>query len=74
MNKRRIVVSLFALALICGVGFRQEPTELKLTLEDSIVRALKSNLNVAARSSIPAWPRPISRWPGRCTRRPSRST
>jgi outer membrane protein TolC len=48
MNKRRIVASLFALAIICGFGFGQEPTELKLTLEDSIVRALRNNLNVAA--------------------------
>ena len=48
MNMRRIVVSLFALALLSGFGFGQEKQELSLTLEDSIVRALKSNLNVAA--------------------------
>jgi outer membrane protein TolC len=49
MNKRRIFTSLLALALLCGFGFGQEPAkELSLTLEDSIVRALRNNLNVAA--------------------------
>jgi outer membrane protein TolC len=48
MNKRRIVISLFALALLGGFGFGQEKQELNLTLEDSIVRALRNNLNVAA--------------------------
>ncbi len=48
MNKRRIVASLVALAIAGGFGFGQEAKELSLTLEDSIVRALKHNLNVAA--------------------------
>jgi outer membrane protein TolC len=49
MNKRRIVTTLLALALLCGFGFGQETAkELTLTLEDSIVRALQNNLNVAA--------------------------
>lgn len=37
-----------ALALACGAAFAQEKPELSLTLEDSIVRALRNNLNVAA--------------------------
>jgi outer membrane protein TolC len=48
MNKRRIVTTLVALALLGGFGFGQETKDLSLTLEDSIVRALKNNLNVAA--------------------------
>jgi len=48
MNKRRIVISIFALALLGVFGFGQEKQELNLTLEDSIVRALRNNLNVAA--------------------------
>jgi outer membrane protein len=49
MNIRRIVTTLVALALLGASGFGQEkPKELSLTLEDSIVRALKGNLNVAA--------------------------
>ncbi|OGD13281.1 MAG: hypothetical protein A2W20_03820 [Candidatus Aminicenantes bacterium RBG_16_66_30] len=48
MIKKRTFGALFALALICGFSFGQEPKELKLTLEDSIVRALRNNLNVAA--------------------------
>ncbi len=49
MNNRRIVAALAALALIGGFGFGQEtPQALSLTLEDSIVRALKGNLNIAA--------------------------
>jgi outer membrane protein len=49
MNNRRIVAALAALALFGGFGFGQEtPQGLSLTLEDSIVRALKGNLNIAA--------------------------
>jgi outer membrane protein TolC len=51
MFKRGIsgaVVALALIALFCGSGFGQEKKELSLTLEDSIVRALKNNLNVAA--------------------------
>jgi outer membrane protein len=49
MNIRRIFTALAALALFCGAGFPQDKgQELSLTLEDSIVRALKNNLNVAA--------------------------
>ncbi len=51
MIKRGIpgaVVALALIALFSGSGFGQEKKELSLTLEDSIVRALKNNLNVAA--------------------------
>ncbi|HSA94764.1 MAG TPA: TolC family protein [Acidobacteriota bacterium] len=49
MTTRRIFTALFALTLVGGLGFGQgTPKELSLTLEDSIVRALKGNLNIAA--------------------------
>ncbi len=48
MTKRRIFGALVALTLLWGFGFGQETEGLSLTLEDSIVRALKNNLNVAA--------------------------
>jgi outer membrane protein TolC len=48
MNKRRIITSLLALALFGGFCLAQETKDLSLTLEDSIVKALKNNLNVAA--------------------------
>ena len=51
MIKRGIsgaVVALTLIALFSGSGLGQEKKELSLTLEDSIVRALKNNLNVAA--------------------------
>lgn len=51
MIKRRIPGALAALALLAlalGSGFAQEKKELALTLEESILRALKNNLNVAA--------------------------
>jgi len=49
MNNRRIVTTLVALSLLGGFGFGQDKgQELSLTLEDSIVRALKGNLNIAA--------------------------
>jgi outer membrane protein TolC len=51
MMKRRIPASVLALALVgvLGVaGFGQEKKDLTLTLEESIIRALKNNLNVAA--------------------------
>jgi outer membrane protein TolC len=47
MNSRRIVAPLVGLALLGGIAFGQEKTEVPLTLEDSIVKALKSNLNIA---------------------------
>jgi len=48
MIPRRIAGALVAILLVSGLGFGQETKELSLTLEDSIVRALKNNLNVAA--------------------------
>jgi outer membrane protein TolC len=51
MISKRIPGSLLVLALLgvfCGSALGQETKELTLTLEDSIVRALKNNLNVAA--------------------------
>lgn len=58
MTIRRISGALLAVALLGGLGFTQTPQAqppaqpqapaLTLTLEDSIVRALKNNLNVAA--------------------------
>jgi outer membrane protein TolC len=53
MTQRRIPGALLALLLLCGPGFGQETKELTLTLEDSIVRALKNNLNVAAEVITP---------------------
>jgi outer membrane protein TolC len=47
MTKRRMFGVFLALTLLCGFGFGQEKKDLSLTLEDSIVRALKNNLNVA---------------------------
>jgi outer membrane protein TolC len=48
MTPKRISGALLALLLLSGPMFSQETKELTLTLEDSIVRALKNNLNVAA--------------------------
>jgi outer membrane protein TolC len=48
MIMKRTFGALLILALLCGPGFGQEKQELSLTLEDSIVRALRNNLNVAA--------------------------
>ncbi len=48
MTQRRIPGVFLVLLLLCGPVFSQETKELTLTLEDSIVRALKNNLNVAA--------------------------
>src|SRR4030042_580943 len=47
MNKKRIVTSFLVLALFGGFAIGQEKKEVSLTLEDSIVQALKNNLNVA---------------------------
>ncbi len=47
MNKKRIVTSLLVLALFGGFAIGQERKDVSLTLEDSIVQALKNNLNVA---------------------------
>jgi len=54
MTKRRApgasLALTIALALLCGFGpgFAQETQDLSLTLEESIVRALRNNLDVAA--------------------------
>ncbi len=48
MAKRRILTAILILALGGGFAFGQEKKDVSLTLEDSIVRALKNNLNVAA--------------------------
>ena len=53
MTQRRIPAIFLALLLLCGLGFSQETKELTLTLEDSIVRALKNNLNIAAEVITP---------------------
>lgn len=47
MNKKPIVTSFLVLALFGGFAIGQEKKEVSLTLEDSIVQALKNNLNVA---------------------------
>jgi outer membrane protein TolC len=47
MNKKRIVTSFIALALLGGFAVGQEKKDVSLTLEDSIVQALRNNLNVA---------------------------
>jgi outer membrane protein TolC len=48
MNERRIITAVLVLALSGGLAFGQERKDVSLTLEDSIVKALKNNLNVAA--------------------------
>ena len=48
MTKKAAFYALVALLLVTGLGFGQETGDLTLTLEDSIVRALRNNLNVAA--------------------------
>jgi outer membrane protein TolC len=48
MTHRRILSAVLVLALCAGPALAQEKKEMALTLEDSIVRALKNNLNVAA--------------------------
>jgi outer membrane protein TolC len=61
MTMRRLSVALLALGIVGGLAFGQEaPAQaqtqaqgLTLTLEDSIVRALKNNLNVAAQVIAP---------------------
>jgi outer membrane protein TolC len=47
MNKQRIVISFLVLALLGGFAIGQEKKEVMLTLEESIVKALKGSLNVA---------------------------
>jgi outer membrane protein TolC len=47
MNKKPIVTSFLVLALLGGFAIGQERKDVSLTLEDSIVQALKNNLNVA---------------------------
>jgi outer membrane protein TolC len=53
MNKHRIVTSFLVLALIGGFAIGQEKKDVSLTLEDSIVQALKNNLNVAVEVLTP---------------------
>ena len=53
MNKKPIVTSLLILALFGGFAFGQEKKDVSLTLEDSIVQALKNNLNVAVEVLTP---------------------
>jgi outer membrane protein TolC len=48
MNKRTSGAAILSLAILGLLSFGQETKELSLTLEDSIVKALKNNLNVAA--------------------------
>lgn len=48
MIQKRLFGALVALLLVSGLGFGQETGDLSLTLEDSIVRALRNNLNIAA--------------------------
>jgi outer membrane protein TolC len=47
MNKQRIATSFLVLALLGGFALGQEKKDVSLTLEDSIVQALKNNLNLA---------------------------
>jgi outer membrane protein TolC len=53
MNKRTLCAAVFALAVFGLFSFGQQKKELSLTLEDSIVKALKNNLNVAAEVITP---------------------
>ncbi len=48
MIQKHLCGAFVALILVSGLGFGQESGDLALTLEDSIVRALKNNLNIAA--------------------------
>ncbi|MEN6312164.1 MAG: TolC family protein [Acidobacteriota bacterium] len=47
MKKRTFVAAVLGLALLGLLSFGQDKKELPLTLEDSIAKALKNNLNVA---------------------------
>jgi outer membrane protein TolC len=47
MTKQRISAAFIALAFLGGFALGQEKKDVSLTLEDSIVQALKNNLNVA---------------------------
>jgi len=47
MNKKWIVASFLVLTILGGFALGQEKKDVSLTLEDSIVQALKNNLNVA---------------------------
>ncbi|MGZ7065244.1 MAG: TolC family protein, partial [Candidatus Aminicenantales bacterium] len=47
MNKKTFCAAVVILALSGLLSFGQDKKEISLTLEDSIARALKNNLNVA---------------------------
>jgi len=47
MNKRTLGAAILALAVLGGFAFGQQKKEITLSLEDSIARALRNNLNVA---------------------------
>jgi outer membrane protein TolC len=53
MTKRTFCAAVLALIVFGAFSFGQEKKEITLTLEDAIVRALKTNLNVAAEVITP---------------------
>ena len=53
VNKRTLCVATLVLALAGLPALAQEPSEISLSLEDSIVRALRSNLSVAVQVYSP---------------------
>ena len=53
MNKRMLCAAALVLAVTCLGAFAQEKKQISLTLEDSIVRALKNNLSVAVQVFSP---------------------
>ena len=53
MTKQRISAAFLVLALLGGFALGQEKKDVSLTLEDSIVQALKNNLNVAVEVLTP---------------------
>ncbi len=57
MNKRTLCAAALLVAFSCLGAFAQEKKEISLTLEDSIVRALKNNLNVAVQVYEPEYAR-----------------
>jgi outer membrane protein TolC len=53
MTKRTLCAAVLTLIVLGAFAFGQEKKEISLTLEDAIVRALKSNLNVVAEVITP---------------------